>query len=160
MADVPAYVTIVTAGSALIGAIASPLVITYRESRQAKRDRIERGASDRRQACLDLMDAAQRFRTQVAGNVEYHGEEMSQRLEEARKLAALVQLNAVAIALLLPEKVSVIGQDLAAAAAELMEAAEKDTDLQQKAMIRSPDFSPLNATIDKFRRAVLADHGL
>ena len=157
MTYVPAYVTVVTAAAALVGALASPLVIAFREGRQAKRERLDRSATERRRACLDLLDAAQRLRTQVAGNVDYHGEETRARLEAARELAALVQLNAVAVALLLPDKVSVAGQDLAAAAAELMAAVEDNTSLEQQAMIRPPDFGPIKTKIEELRKSVLAD---
>jgi hypothetical protein len=150
--DVPVYVAIITGATGLVGALCSPLVIAYREGRQAKRDRLERSASDRRQACLALLDAAQKLRTQITGNFGYHGEEMSERLAAARELAASVQLNAAAVALMLPKTISVAGQHLAASAARLMDATQHDTDLNQKVMIRPPDFSPSTSRSTSFAR--------
>src|SRR5712692_10538692 len=78
--DVSLYVAAITAGAAVLGAGVSLIPVYLRDVRQDAQDRRERHAETRRQACLDLLGAAEDLRTSVANAVDYHGEEMSARL--------------------------------------------------------------------------------
>jgi hypothetical protein len=155
MTDVPIYVAVITAASGIIGAVASPFAIAYREGRQARRDRQEREVTAKRQACLDLLQAAGQLRTQVAGNYEYHGLEMRDRLEEVRKRAAEAELAATAVSLLARDKLAGPAGDLATAAVRLAENTATDTDLRNgsTASGSKPDFAPLDACVTAFRTA-------
>jgi hypothetical protein len=156
MADVPAYVTGITAGAALVGAIASPLVIAYREGHQAKRERKERETSDRRQAYLELLATAVQLRTQVASYYEHKGPGLRDRLEQVRKLAADTELNAVRVRLLAPGAFSKLAGNLATAATSLAEQTIRDTDQSLEAVTSGtkPNYEQLDECARSFRRAV------
>ena len=102
MADVPLSVALISPAAAIIGAAVSQLMLTFREGRQANRDRQERDMTARRQACLDLLSAVGQLRAQVAGNYEYHGLEMAGRLAEVRQRAVEAELAAIAVSLCRP----------------------------------------------------------
>jgi hypothetical protein len=78
--DVSLYVAAITAGAAVLGAGVSFIPVYLRDVRHADQDRRERHAETRRQACLDLLGAAEGLRTSETNAVDYHGEEMSARL--------------------------------------------------------------------------------
>ena len=155
MADVPIYVAAITAASGILGALVSPFALTYREGRQAKRDRREREVTAKRQACLDLLSAAGQLRTQVANNYEYFGPEMRDRLGEVRRLAAAAELAAVAVSLQAPGEVAEPARKLATASTRLAEHTAADTDLRNGSMNSGsrPSFAELDACVTAFLRA-------
>ena len=154
MTDVPIYVAVITAAAGIIGAVVSPFALAYREGRQAKRDRRERHATAKRQACLDLLNAVGQLRTQVANNYEYHGLDMGDRLAEVRKRAADAELAGTAVSLLAPTTLADPAGDLAAAAACLARKTAADTDLLNGSMTSGsrPDFTRLDACVTAFRQ--------
>ena len=106
MPEVSLYVAAITAGAGLVGAGASLIPVYLRDIRQARQDCRDRHADARRQACLDLLRAAEDLRTTVANAADYHGEEMSARLAQIRTFAAAVRINAANLELLAPGTVS------------------------------------------------------
>jgi hypothetical protein len=152
MASVPIYVAAITAAAGVLGAAIPQLSILLRDVRQAERDRGERRAAERRQACLDLLRAVGELRTQVANNADYNGTEMGERLAKVRKFAADAQLHAVSVALLAPVTFAEPAERLAVAANRLAEAAASDTDLKFGSTVRRPNFSELDKCVVAFRR--------
>ena len=63
--DVSIYVALITGGAGALGAATPQLATVLRDSRQAGRDRRERGVNARRQAYVELLGAAADLRTRV-----------------------------------------------------------------------------------------------
>ncbi len=159
MPDVSIYVAVITAGAGVAGAGIPHFAIVARDVRLAERDRRERRAAAKRQACLDLLRSAGELRMQVANAAQYHGDEMGTRLADVRKSAAAAQLHAVNVALLAPRKLGEPAQRLAAAASRLATAAADGTDMRVQEMIRLPDFTELDENFTAFRQIAVANAG-
>jgi hypothetical protein len=157
MTDVTVYVAVISASAAVVGATI-PLVGTAIESaRQARRDRAERYESAKRQACVELVQAVEDLRTQVANNHDYHGDEMAARLGLVRTYAAAAKVQAVSISLLVPQQLAEPAQELAAAAGRVAEAAERNTDLVLGVSRERPDLTELDAWIAAFKTRAVND---
>jgi hypothetical protein len=159
MPDVSIYVAVITAVAGVGGASVPSVAILVRDARQAKRDRGERRAEAKRLACLDLLGAAGELRTRLANAAEYHGKEIDSQLAGIRESEAAVQLHAVNVALLAPEKLAEPAEQLATAASRLTTTATavENIDPQQGQMRRRPDFTGLDENVAAFRRIVIAD---
>jgi hypothetical protein len=155
MPDVSIYVALIAAGAGVVGATIPQIAILVRDGRQAERDRRDRGAETRRQACLDLLRAAGELRTRVANAAEYHGTEMGARLAEIRESEAAVRLNAVSVALLVPRKLTEPAEELAEIARRLVAVTERDTDLDLGVRAGQPNFAELDRGVAAFRRAAV-----
>jgi hypothetical protein len=156
MADVPVYVAVITASSALLGAAISPVSTALQNARQAKRDRAERHETALRDACVDLLRAAGGLRDQVANNHDYQGGgEISDRLDRVRKYATDARVHAVRIALLEPHSLAEPAKRLAQAAGQLAVAAAASTDMTIRMSNLLPDFGELDTCMNAFsERAV------
>ena len=157
MPDVSLYVAAITAAAGIGGAAIPAIAVLIRDVRQAERDRNERQAEARRQACLDLLRAAGELRTRVANASDYHGTEMGARLAAIRESEAAVQLHAVRVAVLTPGQLTKPAAQLAEAASRLIAATEHDTDVDHGVMPGTPDFTELDERITAFRLIVVAD---
>ena len=155
--EVSLYVAAITAGAALVGAGASLIPVYLRDIRQARQDRRDRHADTRRQACLDLLRAAEDLRTTVANAADYHGEEMSARLAQIRTFAAAVRINAANLELLAPGTFSGLADELAKAAAKFAAQAGANTDLKLNEMVAAPDPTELGEAIEVFRKQAVVD---
>jgi hypothetical protein len=155
MPDVPLYTAVISGCAAVVGAAIPTVTSMVQNVLTARRDRRDRYEADRRQACVELVQAAENLRTQVANNHDYHGDEMGARLAQVRAFAAHARIQAVRISLsALPELVRP-AQELAAAASQLAEAAEVRTDLRQGASIELPDLRDIDAHIAAFKAAAM-----
>jgi hypothetical protein len=157
MTDVSVYVALISAGSALIGT-AIPLVVTaFRESGQAKRDRQERGAQQRRDASMELLRAAGDFRARIADLYDHHGEDMDERMADVRRSEANVSLCAASVALLPPGTLADPANAVATAAHVLVTAAEENPGLSLGAMTGKPAFQPYDDSVVAFRKDAVAE---
>jgi hypothetical protein len=155
--DVSLYVAAITAGAAVLGAGVSFIPVYLRDVRQAGQDRRERHADTRRQACIDLLGAAEDLRTTVANAADYHGEEMPARLAQVRKYAAAVQIHAANIELLTPATLATPADVLAKAAGKFADQAAVSTDLKLNQMVTAPDPTELGEAIEAFRKQAVLD---
>ena len=155
MSNVSIYVALISAGAGVFGAAIPQAAIVVREVRQAGRDREERRSEKRRQACLDLLQAAASLRTGVADAADYHGDEMGIRLAGIRNCAAAVQVNSLSVGMLPHEVLRDPAERLAAAAATLAEAAARDTNLSLGQMAVRPEFRPLDEAMEAFRQTAM-----
>jgi hypothetical protein len=146
--DVSIYVALITAGAGAIGAAIPQVATVVRDVRQAERDRHERRADTRRQACLDLLHAASDLRAQVANAAQYHGGEMGARLAEIRNCAGAVQVHAVSVGLLAPEAPAGPAERVAVAANGLAANAADNTDMNLNQMVTSPDFTEFDGSVE------------
>jgi hypothetical protein len=144
MPDVSIYVAVITAAAGLAGATIPQVTILARDARQAERDRRERRADARRQACLDLLGAAGDLRTSVMSTALYHGPEIAQRLADVEAGSAAVNLHAVNVALLAPD-LSGPAERLAQAARDLALMTRRNTDVDgNQQMTSPPEFTELD----------------
>jgi hypothetical protein len=104
---------------------------------------------------VDLVQAAEYLRTQVADNHDYHGDEMAARLAQVRAFAAQARIQAVRISLAVPPELAQVAEELATAARKLAEAAEARTDLRQGVSTELPDLGDLDACIAAFKTAAM-----
>jgi hypothetical protein len=150
-------VAVITAAAGLVGATIPQFTILARDARQAERDRRERRADARRQACLDLLGAAGDFRTSVTSTALCRGPEIVQRLAEVEAGSAAVNLQAVSVALLAPD-LSGPAARLAAAARDLALATSVNTDVAaNQQMTRRPDFTEIDSCIAAFGESAVAN---
>jgi hypothetical protein len=157
--DVSIYVALITGGAGAIGAAMPQLATMARDSRQAGRDRHERGVNARRQACVELLRAASDLRTRVANAAMYHGDEMPARLADIRSCAAAVQVQAASVGFLARETLAEPAERLASAAADLAAAAVQSTDMSLNQMPSRPDFTAFDQSVDTFRSTAIAGEG-
>jgi hypothetical protein len=157
MPDVSLYTAAIAAAAAIAGATVPAVTIVIREGRQARRARQDRQADEKRQACLDLLRAAQQLRVKVANAAQYHGPEMAARLEEIRACEADVQLHAAQAALLTTEELGGLAESLADTADQLTTQAIDRTDMQAGEMPLKPDLHGLKQRIKDFRVAVISE---
>lgn len=155
MTNVPLYTAVISGCAAVAGAAIPTIANTVQNVLAARRDRWDRHQADKRQACLELVQAAENLRNQVANNHDYHGDEMGDRLAQVRAFAAQARIQAVRLSLAASPELAQSAQELATAASRLAEAAEARTDLRQGASTELPDFSDLDACIAAFRAAVV-----
>jgi hypothetical protein len=151
MTDVPLYTAVIAGCAAVVGAAIPTIGVVVQGALGARRDRQERYEADKRQACVELVQAAENLRTQVADNHDYHGDEMPARLAQVRGYAAQARVQAVRISLMAPQGLSKSAQALAMAASRLAEAAEASTNLQQGASTALPGFGDLEGCIADFK---------
>ena len=157
MTDVPLYTAVIAGCAAVVGAAIPTIGVVVQGALGARRDRQERYEADKGQACVELVQAAENLRTQVADNHDYHGDEMGERLAQVRAFAALARVQAVRISLMAPQRLSEAAQALAAAASRLAEAAEASTNLQQGASTARPGFRDLEDCIAAFKAEAVRD---
>jgi|CZLB01.1.fsa_nt_gi hypothetical protein len=159
MTDISIYVTLITA--ALSGAAIPAITVQIRDVRRAERDRRERKAEAKRQACLDLLGAAGELGTRVANTAQYIGVELGVRQAEIRESEAAVQLRSAAVALFYPGALTEPAERLVAAASSLAAAAvaPDNTNTLAGEIIRKPDFSVFDKSVADFRRAAVDDAG-
>jgi hypothetical protein len=159
MPDVSLYVALIAGAAGVGGAAISQFAVLARDSQQAKRDRSERRAEAKRQACLDLLRAAGELRTRLANTAAYQGTEMGARLAEVRECDAAVQLHAVSVALLAAGKLAEPAEQLATAVSSLVATATaaENIDTRQGEMLHKPDFTGLDATVAAFRRKAVGN---
>lgn len=157
MPEVSIYVAVITAAAAIVGAAITQIPGFVRDIRQAERDRRERQADTKRQACIDLLGAAGDLLTDVANAADYHGAEMAARLAEIRKLAAAVQIHAARIELLAPGALGGPAVQLAKMAEKFAAAAAENTNLELNQMVTAPSPTELGAAIEFFRKQAVAE---
>jgi hypothetical protein len=155
--DVSIYVALITGGVGAIGAATPQLATLFRDSKQASRDRQERGVNARQQAYIELLGAAADLRTRVENTAMYHGSEMPARLTEIRGSAADVQVKAVKVAFLAADLAG-SAQGLGSAATDLAVEAVAKTDMATNVMTR-PDFKAFDKAVNKFKAEAIAKTG-
>ena len=156
MADVSIYVALITAAAAL-----SPQVIAaVRDVRRAERDRQERLAKERRDACVQLLNTALDLRILVQNINEYHGDEMPARLGEIRKCAAAVEVQATGIVLMVSRDspgLAEVAERLAEIAGNLGIAATNNASVRLGASLQAADFRAFNECVSAYKRRVAAE---
>jgi hypothetical protein len=155
MPDVPLYTAVISGCAAVVGAAIPTIANTVQNVLAVRHDRWDRHQADKRQACLELVQAAENLRTQVANNHDYHGNEMADRLAQVRAFAAQARIQAVRLSLAAPPELAQSAHELATAAGQLAEAAEARTDLRQGASTELPHLGDLDARIAAFRAAAV-----
>ncbi len=150
MASIPAWVAVVSAAGAVLGAAIAPLAAVYQNTRQARRERETRHETALREACIELLRAAWDLRTMAENNHMYHGDEMLVRLSKVRERAADASVLWVSIAFLAPVEVGKCAQRLASSADKLSAEAAKNTDLDRGVSVRPPDLGELDSCIEDF----------
>jgi hypothetical protein len=157
MADVSIYVAVISAGAALIGATVPQVATAIRDGRRAERDRKERLADTRRQACVQLLRTVLDLRVRVSNIQDYHGAEMAPRLAEIREGAATAEVEAVSVALMVGPELAKAAEQLASAAARLATVAVENASLQLGASTQAPDFGELDDSVTAFKTLAVAD---
>jgi hypothetical protein len=157
MSNVSLYAAVIAAASAIIGAAIPQVTTAIRESSQAKRDRQERSAQVRREACMELLRAVGDFRAWVAALYDHHGTDMDVRLVDVRQKAANTGLCAASVTLLPPGSLADAASAVAVAATVLVTAAEANPGLKIGAMTGKPDFSSLDESVSAFRKKAQAE---
>jgi ParB-like chromosome segregation protein Spo0J len=157
MTDVPLYVAAITAAAGIGGAALPSLVTIIRDVKQAGRDRRDRQAETKRQACLDLLRAASELRARVANTADYHGDEIGARLAQIRESEAAIHLSAAGVALLTPEELADPAARVARAASRLVMSAEEMVDVAAKQMVARPDFEEFDKSVTAFRDKAVDD---
>jgi hypothetical protein len=147
MAYVTVYVAVVTGAFTVIGATIPQVSAVIQSGRRAKREERERRESAKRDACVALLRSVGELRTQVANNHDYRGNEIAERLALVRQYAVAAKVDAVNVALLVPQSLAGPAMQLAAAAASLAVAAE-NTRLP-------PDFTDLDRCVEKLTTEAL-----
>lgn len=157
MADVPAYVAIITAGAGIIGAAIPQVTMVIRDVRQAERDRRERSATATRDACVALLRASGEVRTLTEGLSGYRGEAsgMRDRVDELRRRVGETRVHAAEVSMLAPAKLAGPADRLASAASDLADDVARNTSLDQGVLVGKPDFSRLAECIAEFRFAAV-----
>jgi hypothetical protein len=154
--DVSIYVALITGGVGAVGAATPQLATVLRDSRQASRDRKERGANTRQQAYVEFLGAAADLRTRVENTAMYGGEILV-RLAEIRSSAADVQVKAAKVSFLVTKLAGSAGE-LAKAAADLAAKAVANTDMSTGVMT-APSFIAFDAVVEKFKSEAM-DNGV
>jgi hypothetical protein len=152
MPDVSLYVAAITAGAALLGGGISIVPVYLRDIRQARQDRRDRRDDTRRQACIDLLSAAEDLRTAVANAADYRGPEMPARLAQIRTFAGAVQVHAANIELLAPRTLADPADALAKAAAKFAAEAAMRIGPELNQMVTAPEAGELSEAIEAFRK--------
>jgi hypothetical protein len=151
------YVAVISAGAAVVGGAIPQILNLVRDRQVAVRAERQRLADQRRQACLDLLDAAGSLRTHVSNVMRYQGAEFGQRLEVIRDASAAVQKYADAVAIRAGDGLEDAAQNMAQAAGRLAEAVDAVADWQALQLRSEPGIQELRRTEAAFRQAVLAD---
>jgi hypothetical protein len=157
MADVSIYVAVISAAAGIVGATIPQAATAIRDGRRAERDRDERFADTRRQACVQLLRTVLDLRVRVANNQDYHGEEMAARLAAIRECAATAEVEGVSVALLVGPELATAAEQLASAAARLATVAVESASLQLGASTRAPHFGELNDCVAIFKTLAAAE---
>jgi hypothetical protein len=157
MADVSIYVAVISAAAGIVGATIPQAATAIRDGRRADRDRRERLADTRRQACVQLLRTVLDLRVHVANNQDYHGEEMAARLAAIRECAATAEVEAVSVALMVGPELAKAAEQLASAAARLATVAADNASLQLGASTQAPDFGELDDSVTAFKTLAVAD---
>jgi len=158
MADVSIYVALITAGAGLLGAGVAQIPNYFRDVRQTAQVRRDSRDDRLRQACIDLLGAAEDLLADVANAVDYHGDEMASRLAGIRTTAADVQGHALAVQLLAREELAGTAERLAGAAKAFTADAESKADLGLGSM-RTIDPAGLTQAVASFRNAAVSQAG-
>jgi hypothetical protein len=156
MPEVSLYVAMVTAAAGVGGAAIPAIAVIMRDVRQAERDRRERTAEAKRQACLGLLSAAGELRARVADNTQYTGDQLAAWLAGLREGEAAVHLSAANVALLAPQTLADPADHLARAAGQLAAKAAKDTDNRSR-IVPQPDFTGFDESVAAFLRKAVAN---
>jgi hypothetical protein len=153
MADVPAYVAIITAGAGIIGAAIPQAALMIRDVRQAERDRRERSAAMTREVCVALLRAAGEVRTLTESIRSYRGDAdgMRARVEEVRSRAEATRVHAAEVSMQVPDRLAEPADQVAGAASDLVDDVLRNTDLNQGVLIGDPDVTKLAKCIAAFR---------
>jgi hypothetical protein len=157
MSNVSLYAAVIAAASAIIGAAIPQITAVIRESGQAKRDRQERSAQVRREACMELLRAVGEFRARVADLYDRPGADINARLADLRQSAANTELCAASVTLLPPGSLADDANAVAAAAGALVTAAAENAGLKLGAMTGKPDFRSLDESVSAFRKKAEAE---
>jgi hypothetical protein len=152
--NVPIYVALISGGAGAIGAALPQVFTVLGDSRQASRDRKERGVNAKQQAYVDLLGAAADLRTRVANTAMYGGEILA-RLAEIRSSTADVQVKAAKVSFL-EIKLTQSAGSLAKAAADLAAEAIAKTDMSTSVMT-APSFTAYDTAVEKFKSEAIAN---
>ena len=158
MQDVSIYVALITAGAGVLGAGASQIPASVRDGRRNAQVRQDSRDDRLRQACIDLLVAAEGLLAGVANAVDYHGDEMTSRLADIRGTAAAVQVHALAARLLAGGDLAGAAERLASAAGAFAADAESKADLSLGSM-RATDPAGLTRAVASFRTAAVRQAG-
>jgi hypothetical protein len=153
MTDVPAYVTLITAGAGIIGATIPQVAVLIRDARQAERDRRERSATATRAACVALLSASGEVRTLAESIRAYRGNAsgMRERMEEMRSLAETTRVHAAEVGMLAPAKLADPADRVAKAASDLVDDIMRNLDPDQGVLVGKLDVGKLVECIAAFR---------
>jgi hypothetical protein len=154
MADSTIAAAIIAASAAVAGATIPAVAAAIATARVKLHERREKQETERREACVALLQAVGDLRTQVANNYDYHGPETAARLAIVRAHAASVRLYAIRVALAAPP-LGLAADELASAAEQLARATAAATDLSLGAMISEPDLTELDDRTQALGRAVV-----
>jgi hypothetical protein len=157
MTDVPLSVAAVTAAAGVGGAAIPSIATIIRDVRQAGRDRRDRQAELKRQACLDLLRSASELRARVANTADYHGAEIGARMAQIRESEAAIHLYAAGVALLAPSTLAEPAAHVAGAASRLVESAEAQVNTTAMQMVSRPDSADLDSSVTAFQHSAIND---
>jgi DNA-binding MarR family transcriptional regulator len=157
MTDVPLITAVLSAAAAIAGAAIPTVSAMVQSLSVARRERHERHEADKRQACVELLQAVENLRAQVVSNHSYHGDEMGARLAQVRAYAAEGRVQALRISLMAPPGLALSAQELAAAATALEQAAEATTDVNAGVSRDLPSFVELQTRITAFTAEAVSD---
>jgi hypothetical protein len=157
MTNVPLYTAVISGCAAVVGAAIPTVSVMTQGLFQAKRDRRDRIEAEMRQAAVQLLQAAENLRAQVAGNHDYHGPEMGARLALVRAYAAKARIQSLHLSLMATHRLAESAGELADAAARLEQAAEATTNVDQGVSSELPGFGELEARIAAFKAEAVSD---
>jgi hypothetical protein len=154
MADTTIAAAIISASAAVAGATIPAAAAAVATARVKLHERREKQETERREACMALLQAVGDLRTQVSNNYEYHGPETAARLAMVRAHAAAVRLQAIRVALAAPP-LSVSTGELASAAEQLARATAAATDINMGVMVSQPDLTEFDSRTQELGTAVI-----
>jgi len=157
MTDVSIYVALIAGAAGVAGASIPAVTVLIRDMSDAKRARSDQREDRWQHSCLDLLRSAQELRTKVANAAQYHGTEMSARLEEIRGCEADVQVHAASAALYAGESLAALADDVAEAASRLAAQAIQNTNMHVGEIDPKPDLAAITKSISVFRKAVVSE---
>jgi hypothetical protein len=157
MPDVPLYTAVISGCAAVVGAAIPTISAAAQNIVQARRDGRDQIEEDKRQAAVQLMQAVENLRAQVASNHDYHGDEMGARLALVREYGAEARVQSLRISLMATSRLAASAQELAEAATRLEKAAEATTDVDHGVSPELPGFGELEMHIAAFRAEAVSD---
>jgi hypothetical protein len=158
MADVSIYVAIIAGAAGIAGSAVPQVSTTIRDGHRAERQRQERIARARQEACVQLLETVLNLRVHVADYYDSRGDQMAALLADIRQYAANAQVEALRLGLMVGVgDLDKAAERLVQAAGRLADAAEGVAGRHLGAPAQAADFGELDECTAAFRALAKSD---